>query len=369
MGLSFLVRDKNDSYRRTAVGSNQSADLLWNDTSLATFTLDDDHAAAADLTEKGARCSVLLDDEELFRGRIARTPGRIALTPEGRSVGQLEFTVECDKRKFHQWQGWPKPDAPISGQDVEYAVYTGSAEKVFKDAVAANLARLGVPWTVAPNLNRGSNAKAEFRFHYLGEKLFPILATDRLGVTLEYGATVLVDLRSPNVVEGVLNLETGVVDELDFDRWAPSGTRVVVGGRNEGIDRELLQRIDADREADWNDIIEVFKDARNSEVGADRTPDAIQALAEHDSGASVSMDLVETDRFRFRTHYQVGDVVPFTLAGQPGSEVITRVTITDTESEGVQITPHIGDVNVDPIAQLGARISELKSRVRDLGRA
>ncbi|MDD7930064.1 Gp37-like protein [Microbacterium thalli] len=363
-GLSFIVRDKTDTFVQKCIGGDASADLLWSVPSIASFTIDDDDRAVAALIAPGARCSVMLGPDELFRGRVARTPGH---GPKG----QIEVHVEDDRRKFNDWLGWPKTTAPITGQDVEYDVYTGPSETIFKAALAANVARLGVPWTVVATQGRGSSARVELRFHKLADKLIPLLVADRLGVVLAYpeNGGVVVDVRSPRVVDGLLDAPTGIVDEFDFDRWASSATRAVVGGREQGTERILAYVIDTAREAEWADIIEVFRDARNTEPGADLTLEGWQTIADGAPGASVSMDLIETDRFRFREHYDVGDIVPFNIGGAPGTEVITRVTISDTVRGGLTITPHIGDVNTDPLAQLGARVAELKARVRDLGRS
>lgn len=365
MGLDFVALTKANEFRRQVIPGDAVADLLWNDTSVASFVLDDDHPAVAELTAPGARCRVRLDEVDLFRGRVAKTPGN---GPNG----QIEFHVECDKRKMYDWLGWPKPTAAITAQDVEYARYTGSTEAVVRAAVVANLTRLGVPWTFAPNtLNRGPAARVEFRFHELGDRLYPLLRAARLGLILSYDEDddVTVSLRSPNTVAGTLDPTTGILNQFEFDRFAPSSTRVVVGGRGDGTGRDLHLEIDSARETEWGDIIEVFKDARMVEAGDDLSIDADEALAEGAPGMSVSMDLIETDAFRFGEHYDLGDLVPVRTGSEdPVTEVITQITISDTAADGVVVTPHIGAIAVDPNAQLAERINALKARVRDMGR-
>lgn len=365
MGLDFVAYTKANAFRRLVTPGDATADLLWNDTSIATFILDDDHPAVPDLTAPGARCRVRLDEGELFRGRVARTPGR---GPNG----QIEFHVQCDKRKLKQWYGWPKPAAAIGAQTDEYARYTGNTEAAVKAALTANLTRLGVPWTVAPNTeNRGPAVRLEFRFHPLADKIYPVLRAAQLGLVLAYDedSDVTVDLRSPETVVGTLDPDTGILNEFDYDRWAPDATRVIVGGRGDGVDRDFYLKIDTARETEWGDISEVFKDARMVEAGDDLSIDADEALAEGAPGMSVTMDLIETDAFRFREHYDLGDLVPVRTGSEdPVTEVITQITISDTAADGVVVTPHIGAIAVDPTAKLGERISALKARVRDLGR-
>lgn len=205
--------------------------------------------------------------------------------------GTLTVSVTGDLRKLWDWQGWQNPAATLSTTPTtiaqDYAVYTGKPEAVFKAAMSQAITRLGAPvagsWAVVANHGYGSTTvRAELRMHPLGDKLIPLLDAENLIVTLAYpsGSLVRIDVREAKTVPGILTVASGVPDKYSFNREIPTATRVVVGGRGEGADRVFVQVIDSAREADWGDIVEVFKDARNSDEGSDITIDAREALAE-----------------------------------------------------------------------------------------
>lgn len=361
-GLRFVIYDKTGAFRCQFEGVDATADLTANVVPTATFTLDDDRKELAAVTANGARCGVWFRGVERFRGIIQETPG------EG-PAGDVTGHVRGDIRKLWHWQGWPVPTAGVGAQTSAYSVHSGPSETVFKDALAENLLRLGVPWTVAPSLGRGSATVASLRFHPLADKLLPALEADNLIVVLTYGddGAVLVDVRPARTIPGVLTIASGVPEGYSFERTGPTATRVVVGGRNEGVDREFVEFRDTALEADWGDIIEVFKDARNTEEGADLTVDAREALAEGRPTSGISTTLNETDRFRYGTTYTEGDLVHVRLGPIDRLQPVS-VSITETAESGVVVTPRIGDVKDDTTDTLAHDIARLARGIRDTGR-
>lgn len=360
-GLRFVIYDKSDVYERTLSGLEATADLAPNGISTASFTLDDDHDALPVVTADGARCGVWFRGVERFRGRVRETPG------EGPG-GTLTVHVESDLRKLWDWQGWPVPSAPVTAQTSEYRIYTGPAETVVKNALAENFTRLGVPWTVAPTLGRGESTRVEFRMHPLADKLVPVLDANGLILTLKYtGTGVLVDVREAATVPGVLSLATGVPDSYVFNRTAPTMTRVVVGGRGEGVAREFITSVDTDREAAWGDIIEGFVDARNTDEGADLMLEAAQALAEGAPRASIGTELMESDLLRYGVTYVEGDRIHVRLGQVDTVQPITAVQVTENPDDGVTVVPRIGDLDVDADVEvrLARDIARLAQGLRD----
>lgn len=364
-GLRFVLYDKANVFRRSLSGLNAEADLVVNGICTATFTVDDDALALAEITADGARCGVWFGGVEQFRGRIKQTPG---VGPGG----TVSATVEDDLRKLWDWLGWPVPGAALTAQAAEYRTYAGAPETVFKTALQENLTRLGVPWTVATDLGRGAGTAAvNFRFHPLADKLIPVLEQGGLVVTLDHsGSGVVVDVRVPALVVGKLTTATGVPDGYDFNRTAPSVTRAIVGGRGEGVAREFVSVVDAARETAWGDIIEAFVDARNTDVGSDITVDGVDRLAEGAARVAVSTDLVETARFRFMSTYQLGDLVDVSLGPVESIEQVRGVSITESVEDGVVVVPRIGDLDVsaDVDVQLARDVARLARGVRDQGR-
>jgi hypothetical protein len=369
-GLGFVVYTKANVFQLQLGGVNGEADILANGISTASFTLDDDDEALPVVWADGSRCAVWFRGNELFRGRI----GEVSRGEDG----TVNVPVAADIRKLWDWQGWPVPGAALTAQTSEYAVYTGTGEAVFKNALAANFTRLGVPWSVVPLVGAGrgvTGKRAEFRFHPLADKLMPLLDADGLTVTLAYtgsgaGTAVVVDVREAATVPGVFTLDSGVPDRYRFVRTAPAATRAIGGGRGEGVDREFRRVIDAARETSWGEIIETFVDARNTEEGADFTPELVEQLREDAPRVGLSTELVETDLFRYRETYDVGDEVTVQLGPVTGTFPVTGVSITDDEDRGLSVTPHIGtaDVAVDADVQLAHALALLARGVRDKGR-
>lgn len=363
-GLQFVIYSKSEGFKRKLVGLAASAELIPNGISTAEFVLDDDHKAIPDIIAEGARCAVWFRGKEQFRGRISATPGT---GPDG----EMNVVVEGDMRKFWDWYGRQVPGAPLNAQTSEYRIYSGKSEAVFKAAIAENFTRLGVPWTVEPDHGYGTETKTEFRMHPLADKLFPLLDADDLIVTLSYpgGTAVRVDVRPATIVPGVLTVRSGVLNEYEYNRVAPTATRATIGGRGEGVAREFVEVIDTAREAAWGDIIETFVDARNTEVGADLTKEGREALDEAAARVGVSTELAETRRFEFLRTFDVGDLVNVRVGPVESLEPIS-VSISETPTRGVIVTPHIGsaDVSSDTDVELATAVAALARGVRDSGR-
>lgn len=359
--LTFAIYDKAGAYKRQFSGVEATLDLAGNVIPTATFVLDDDDPALGAVLSNGARAAILFRGEQRCRGLIRRKPGT---GPNGQVTGH----VVGDLRKLWEWQGRPVPSAAVEAQTQAYRTYTGPSETVFKNALAENFARLGVPWVVAPSLGRGSATRAELRFHPLADKVLQALTADNLIVTLDYiDGQVIVDTRPAHTVPGVFTVATGVPDEFTYDLTGPTATRIIVGGRGEGVERQFVEVRDTALEADWNDIIEGFVDARNTDEDADITVDGIEALAEGAPKSGLTTTLNETDRFRYGTTYVEGDLVHVRVGPIDRVQPIS-VSITETAQDGLVVTPHIGDIEDDTDAILAQQIARLARGARDTGR-
>lgn len=328
----------------------------------ASFTLDNDHRALSAVAETGARCAVWFRGEERFRGIVHGIRG-------SGPAGTVTANVRGDLRKLWHWQGRPVPNADVAAQNREYATYIGTSEENFKRALSENLARLGVPWSVAASRGLGLPTRANLRFHPLADKLLPALTADNLMVTLAYSDSydVLVDVRASKLIPGVLKESSGITGEYVYERTGATATRMIVGGRGEGVARQFVEVRNPAVETDWADIIEAFKDARNSEEGADLSADGAEALAEAAPTSGVSSKLSETRAFIYGKTYEVGDRVRV-QAGPVDREQQIGVSITESIEEGVTVTPRIGDVSESTSAVLAQNIARIARGQRDAGR-
>lgn len=357
MPYSLVVYDKAYKFvgwvgRVTAV----DAAIRHNMVSTASFTVDDDHVRAKALMAPGARVLVYRNGEYQLGGRVQVTEGTFAV------AGQLTFSVDDYFRVLHDWLAWPKPTAPLTGQTVEYRTITGPAETVVKTVVRENAVRLGFPLTVAPDLGRGARGTYTFRFHPLYDRLFPAVDLAGIGVTVRQGGTGLVlDCYTPRTYSHELSPGAGTVVGGSYSLTGPTATRVVVGGQGEGVARTFKSYPDAARETDWGDIIEVFRDARDSEQGDVYAERAAESLAEGAPMSALSLVLSETKHFTYGgdNGLRIGDRMPAEANGITLMDTLREVQL-KFDNDGDKATPIIGELTDDPNVVIAKQIRALK---------
>ncbi|MDN4644917.1 Gp37-like protein [Arthrobacter sp. PsM3] len=329
--------------------------IRHNMKSTATFSIEADHLRAADLMGPGARVMIYRHGEFQMSGPVRLAGGQFT------SAATLSFTVEDDARILNNWLAWPKPAAPLNGQDVEYRSITGPAETVVKTVMAENAARLGFPLTVAPSLGRGASGTYTFRFHPAYDRLFPAVDQAGIGVTVrQEGAGLLLDCYTPRDYPHELSPENGTVTGGTYTLAAPSATRVVVGGQGEGVAREFRGFKETARETAWNDIIEVMQDARDSSSGDIYADRAAEVLADGAPMAGLSLELSETKHFRYGGDgLRVGDRVTALINGQAFTDVLREARLS-WDKDGDTATPIVGERADDPDLNLAKRIRALQ---------
>ncbi|WP_324644147.1 Gp37-like protein [Pseudarthrobacter sp. LT1] len=330
--------------------------IRHNVKSTATFTVDADHRQAANLMSPGARVIIYRHGEFQMSGPVRQSAGTFAIN------STLTFSVEDDFRILHNWLAWPKPGAALSAQDVEYRTITGPAETVVKTVLAENAARLGFPLTIATDQGRGASGTYTFRFHPAYDRLFPAVDQAGIGVTVKHsGNGLLLDCYEPRNYPHRLSLEAGTVIGGSYSLTAPATTRVVVGGQGEGTAREFRGFQDTTREADWTDIIETLRDARDSSSGDVYTTRANETLAEGAPMTGLSLELTETKHFRYGGDgLRVGDRVTAMIGRQTYTDVLREVQLSWDAKDGDTATPVVGERKDDTDTQLAKSIRALK---------
>ncbi|MDO5743500.1 MAG: hypothetical protein Q4P23_03445 [Micrococcaceae bacterium] len=273
----------------------------------------------------------------------------------------LTFSVEDDFRILHNWLAWPKPAAPLTGQNVEYRSITGPAETVVKTIMAENAARLGFPLTVATDLGRGASGTYTFRFHPAYDRLFPAIDQAGIGVTVrQIDGGLLLDCYTPRDYPHILSPEAGTVLGGTYSLAAPTATRVVVGGQGEGVARTFKGFPDTARETAWTDIIETFQDARDSSVGDIYAERAAESLAEGAPLSGLSLELSETPHFSYgQDGIRQGDRVSALIDGQTFTDTLREARLS-WDKDGDQATPIIGERSDDPDIRLARRLRSLQ---------
>lgn len=361
--LRFIITDKAHQYRGTLFAKRSTVELGWNRTSVAEFTVDDDHRLLSELMTDGARVRVMLDDVQEMAGMIETVDGTF---PDG----EITFTALSDFQMLAYALAWPKPTALIGAQTDEYRIYTGVSETVAKTAISEANTRLSLGWTVVTTAGKGTATRVETRFHPLPDRILETLVLDKLQLRVdrdEAGA-VTIDVTEGATFDRTLTLQSGVLEGGKWSRRAPTATRLVIGGAGEGTARELAQYVDSTLETAWGIKREVFKDARSSEVGADLSTDATKAFAEGAVKASLSSKLSESAWFQYHNGYELGDLITVDVGTVEVEEVISQVLIEDDDKNGLRITPSIGDVNDSADKRFVQMVSGLARGTRDQGR-
>lgn len=329
--------------------------IRHNVKSTATFTIDSDHLRAADLMAPGARVVIYRHGEFQMSGPVRLTAGQFAID------AGLTFTVEDDFRILNNWLAWPVPTAAVTAQTVEYRTITGPAETVVKTIMAENAARLGFPLTVAIDQGRGAVGTYTFRFHPAYDRLFPMVDQAGIGVTVKQsGNGLLLDCYAPRNYPHLLSMESGTIVGGSYSLAGPNATRVVVGGSGDGVARTFRTFPDSAREVDWNDVIEVMKDARDSGAGDIYATRANEALADGSPMAGLSLELSESKHFRYGGDgLRVGDLVAAQINGQAYADTLREVRLSWDKS-GDQAIPIIGERKDDPDLALAKRLRALQ---------
>lgn len=334
------------------------------------LTVAQNHPRADLLANPGTRLRVTFRGQQLMSGPVRQRGGGMR--------ADLVFAVQSDWRVLHNFLGFPNPaervtSGPLVRQGEEAAYYTVGrkpAETVLKDAARKNIVeRRGYPLTIAPDRGRGKVMEATFRMHPLHDRLFPAVADAGLVVTVVQGDNGLVlDCYEPQPYPNVLTEGSRVIQKWSFTGNAPEATSGVLGAQGQGEAREFLAFRDPAREALWGDVIEVFKDARDTSDGNTHAQRIASALLETAPKSSLTIELAESGNFRIfgpkglkpgqRVTARVGNGIEVT-------DVVTEVNFSWDAENGLKLNATIGPKD-DPLDTLMQAITALARGVNDL---
>lgn len=309
--------------------------------------------------------------------------------PDGTTQGQFGYYL------------WPDGSSAAGGVLVDYS------ESAIKNIIESNLlGRLGRPIVIAPDLQRGGNARAEgmlplVRMSRVDEAVQPLLDWSGLGlrlIQLPEANRVTVDVYEPETWEAVLTPESGIIPDGQWSLNPPNATRALIGGPGEGIDRAFYEVQDATGlEDEYGDVIEVFRDATGAslnwpgsvadaykvakyyllrpEVASnDKTSfvnylaaAGVKGLSEGAPSSGVAVTLSETETFHFggADGIQLGESVTIQAAGQPFTDRVTECKFSLTK-DGFKVDPIVGNKTDDPDRMLAEAIARLAGAQRRL---
>lgn len=339
--------------------------IRHNNVSTLKLTLASNSRKIPLLQEKGARLVCEYEDGHLVSGMVRATGGS--------SAGRLEFDVIDDYRLVTRVQGWPSPGSALSAttptaQPAEYHTVSGPAENVAKALIRANaVTRLGLPVTVEPDLGRGRPITVSVRFHPLADRLFPAFDAAGVGLSVkQQGSGLYVSVYEPSVYDKLLSEASGVVQEWNWVNKAPEATRGVVGGQGEGTARLFQSFVDVSRETEWGDVVEVFRDARDTSSGSVYTERANETLAEGSEKSGLSVRFSETANFRYGRAFTRGDQVSLQVGYATVTDLLREVKFTWTPEKGLETTPQVGEINDSSDATLAKALRKTAAAIRTL---
>lgn len=365
--FTIEIYDKNFNFKGF-IGDPVSLTVTprFNLIGTAAIELEMDHHAVQYLMADGARIVILLRGAFLMSGKIT------SLTATGPTVaGVLTVLVKDDFRLLFQVLGYPVPGNALTAQNVEYAKYTGNAETIVKEVVTANMiTRLGMDVTCGSNQNRGSTVPdgVSLRFHPLYERLFPAIEKAGIGVTFKQsGAGIVCDVFTPPVFARTLSEESGVITSWTWSSEDPTATHVVAGGQGEGTARVFRDVRDTALEAAHNNIVEVFRDARDAETAAVLISRAQEELDDGVVRSGFAVHLSETEHYEYgKDGLVVGAQVTIDLGFATRTDVLREVTLSYTRDEGYVATPVVGEIRDNPDRTIAKFLAQLKKGITDL---
>ena len=349
------------------IGNPSSASATPRDLAqgTASVTVDGDHRMVAAMTAPDARVVLNFEGEFLMSGKVRSRRGG----PTGMN-STTTIEIGDDNRLLYQILGWPVPTSPITNQSAaEYAKYTGPAETVIKAVAKANIQRLGLPVTVAPDQGRGDIVPGgvAFRFHPLADKLFPVAEAAGVGITIrQQGDGFVLECYARRDYPHVLSERGGTITEWSWEDRDPTATRAIAGGKGEGTARTFARYVDTALETKYRDVFEVFKDATDVDTAADLQARAKQTTEEGAPTYGFSVTLSETGMFRYGSHgVQIGDRVTVEIGGVRRTDVLRECTLAFNRESGPTQTPVIGAIDQSPDRKLGKIIAGIIAGQRD----
>lgn len=335
------------------------------------ITVARNHKRVGLLSEPGARIRTKFRGEYLISGPIRQRAGGMN--------ADLVFDVQSDWRVLHNFLGYVNPaervtDGSLLRQGEESAYYTigrKPAETVLKDAVRKNVVeRRGFGLAIAADKARGKVMEATFRMHPLYDRLFPAVQDAGLVVTVEQddAGGLTLDCYEPQPYPNVLTEGSRVIQKWSFNGNAPEATSGVLGAQGQGEEREFLAFRDSAREALWGDVIEVFKDARDTSDGNTHKQRTDSALLETAAKSTLTVELAESGNFKIfgPKGLKPGQMVTARVGnGIEVTDLVTEINFSWDVENGLQLNATIGPKD-DPLETLMQAITSLARGFNDL---
>ena len=377
------------------------AAIRHNAASTVDIAIPNDSPRLNDVVAEGAVIQVLYPGVTgpLISGPVTKVTGTLA-------AHGVTITVLDQFKVIQDVLGWPVPGAALTSQNVTSDVRTGPVETIVKGVIGAAMTRLGLPYTMAPDLGRGPQTTGSWRMVPLADVIIPMLLAGGVGLSVQLRPAVagtggvfqspgwVVDCYMPRTYPRALSDLAGTLTDWTLEKVPPSATRLVLGAAGTDINRTFIPNVDTAAEALWGqaNVAERFVD--QSQVGAalataqaayTATPNAttqaaltaaqnqyntdvaaafITAKTAGQAVTSLAVTLSETATVRYGDAGLLkGDIVPVTAGSQTVTATLTECQFTWDAAAGFVVTPMVGQV-LSTSRQLGRVLARLRRDVR-----
>lgn len=349
--------------------------LRFQDVSTWTVNVPTSSIGASDLSTPGSGIYIVRDEGTsevtLLSGPMTTAERQKGYNTDGVLTDQIIFTGVGDEAKL--WDRLVYPCAPETTtftkfEDSPVVSLSGAGETVIKQIVRENAidgtwARPIQDLSTAPDLGRGSSVTISSRLEILGDLIVSIARqAGDLGIRVIDG---VLDVYEPQDLSdiAVFSFDLNNLYDMKYTLSAPTANAVVVGGKNDGIDRLFVLNNDGTSESLWKRRIERLVDQRHSEDLAELTDAATEALDNGQSKTSLEIMPLETDDFRFGIHYNLGDLVTVEVDGQDIVDVVRSVLLTFDET-GLSVIPTVETAGKSQAASAFALFDSLRAITR-----
>ncbi|MDH6460109.1 hypothetical protein M2302_000260 [Micromonospora sp. A200] len=372
-GIAILITDRNLNVLGDPIANWTSLEvtLRFNEPSSGQFTAPASPELIAlisgDEVDAARRVVVVRDGQVFVAGPIEQAgPQRWAVDGADSEPGTVTVQFADDLALVATRLTYPTPSAVAWAQTTTARwTATGNAEDIMRSLVDLNVGPGALAVRRLPKLilgvDQGVGSSVTFgtRFEPLCDALRSVaIAGGGLGFrTQQVGTDVEFQVFQPVDRTGSVRFSPGLgnLRSYSYEPAAPTATAVIVGGKDVGTSRVIVERVDTAGVNRWWRM-ETFRDQRQSDDTTTSTSELQQAAYEAlVKGAAMSRLVtvtVDTPDQRYGVHYGLGDRVSVELAsGAEVADVVREANLRISPDGGEQVTVLVGsqDATSDPV--------------------
>lgn len=372
-GITILITDRDLNVVGDPVSGWSELDvtLRFNEPASGSFTApasDGLLAQVAGTEADGLRRVVIIRDGVIFCAGPVERPGveQWSVNGQGSGPGSMTVSFTDDVARIASRITYPDPLAAATAQtSTARWTSTSNAEDIMRSLVNLNAgpgaltARRITKLVLGADMSVGTTIKFGTRFEPLCDALrTAAIAGGGLGFrTQQVGSDIQFQVYAPTDRTGSVRFSKGVgnLRSYTYDPAIPSATVAVVGGKDVGTSRVVVERSSSAAVTRY-ERMETFVDQRQSDDTTSSTTELDQAgdeaLIREAATARLQSVTVDTADQRFGTHYQLGDRVSVELgSGVEVADVVRSVHLQVTPEAGEVVTALVGsqDASSDPL--------------------